>query len=73
MSSYFYDFIISAKVGHAGKLTVMDGGPATTLISLFLGSNTVSVGIANLIILSWKRAVINWNTILIFLICSILN
>jgi hypothetical protein len=51
----------------------MDGGPATTLISLFLGSNPVIVAFANLIIFSWTGAVVNWTKILIFLICSILN
>jgi hypothetical protein len=51
----------------------MDEGPATTLISLFLGSNPVSVVVANLIIFSWKGAVNNWTKILIFLICSIFN
>jgi hypothetical protein len=51
----------------------MDGRPATTLIYLFLSSNSVSVAVANLIIFSWTRAVINWTKILLGFICSILN
>lgn len=43
----------------------MDVGPATIFIS-FLGSNPVSVAVANVIIFSWTRAVINWTKTLIF-------
>lgn len=52
---------------------MMDGGPTTTLSFMFLGSNPVSVAVANLIIFSWRGAVINLTKIFIFLICSILN
>ena len=58
--------MISAKSGNAGELTLMDGGPATILISLFLGSNPVSVAVANVIMFSLTRAVINWTKTLIF-------
>lgn len=49
----------------------MDGVPPTTLMSLFLGSNPVSVAVAYLIIFCWTGAVINWAKVLIFLMCSI--